>query len=297
MTTDKLRTLEDVDVLSNVSLASYTGFRCGGPSTVVVPRSEDAFVQVIGLLREEQKTFFILGNGSNVLVPDEGYSGYVVVTKSALQDLSVNGNFIHAGAGSQLTAVCHVALGASLTGMEFAFGIPGTVGGAVYMNAGAYGSEIKNVLSSVTILDDNCEVRELPADSLDLSYRHSIFHQNKKWIVLSATFELKPGEHDTIHDEMFGFLSRRIEKQPLNYPSCGSTFKRPQGSYASKLIDECGLKGFRIGGAAVSEKHAGFVINLDHATSTDILRLCREVHDRVMKETGFDLQMEVEIMK
>ena len=165
------------------------------------------------------------------------------------------------------------------------------------MNAGAYGSEIKNVLSSVTLLDESNNVRELSADELDLSYRYSIFHKNRNWIILSASFELSSGEHDSIHDEMFGYLSRRIEKQPLNYPSCGSTFKRPEGSYASKLIDDCGLKGFRIGGAAVSEKHAGFVINLDHATSSDILSLCKVVHDKVLAETGFDLQMEVEIMR
>ncbi len=295
--TETLKNLEGLEIRENESLSSYTGFRTGGPATVLLPKSEKSFIDTLSLLRTRKEHFFILGNGSNVMAPDEGFDGYVVLTKEALTELTVSDGTITAGAGTMLATVCRSALDNGLSGLEFAFGIPGSVGGAVYMNAGAYGGEIVDVIESVKILDEEGRIRILKKEELGLSYRHSIFQKEKTWIILSATFRLTEKEPALIHEEMYGYLARRVEKQPLDSPSCGSTFKRPKGSYASKLIDECGLKGFSVGGAAVSTKHAGFVINTGNATTADILSLCEAVHDKVLHETGFELEMEVEIMQ
>ena len=290
-------TIPDLLVLENEPLSKYTGFRTGGPSVIVIPQTPDAFYDAYRTIHDNNVPYFVIGNGSNVLAFDEGYDGVVLLTKRCFNSFSVKDNMIFAGAGMSLSEVCRVALNHSLTGLEFAYGIPGSVGGAVFMNAGAYGSEINNVIHSATYIDEFGNTNTLTGPELDLSYRHSVFHSNRKWIITSAAFSLEYGDQETIHDEMNDLLNRRISKQPLDYPSCGSTFKRPEGSYASKLIDECGLKGFSVGGAAVSEKHAGFVINKGSATTADILRLCEIVHDTVKEKTGFELELEVELLK
>ncbi|MBR3355183.1 MAG: UDP-N-acetylmuramate dehydrogenase [Oscillospiraceae bacterium] len=289
--------LSDLTILEQEPLSRYTGFRTGGLGTVLIPQNEASFVNTYKTIIGNSIPYYVLGNGSNVIALDEGYDGVVLITKKALNKVCVEDNRITAGAGLSLSEVCKTALTHCLSGLEFAYGIPGSVGGAVYMNAGAYGSEICNVLSKVTYLDENGDYKEKDVTELELAYRHSVFHDNKNWIVLSATFLLQDGEYSQIFAKMNELLNRRIEKQPLDYPSCGSTFKRPVGSYASKLIDECGLKGFSLGGAAVSDKHAGFVINKNNATSKDILDLCRYVQKTVKDNTGFDLELEVEFLK
>ena len=289
--------ITNLTILEDEPLSRYTGFRTGGPSTVLIPNDEFAFTDTYRTIINNDIPFFVLGNGSNVLAFDEGYNGVVLITKRALNHFSVEGTTINSGAGVSLSELCRVALNHDLTGLEFAYGIPGSVGGAVYMNAGAYGSEICNVLSKAVYLDEHGDYKELPLPELGLSYRHSIFQTKKDWIILSASFSLEIGDHDSIQNKMNELLSRRIEKQPLDYPSCGSTFKRPVGSYASKLIDECGLKGFSIGGAAVSEKHAGFVINQNNASTSDILELCEYIQNTVKDSTGFDLELEIEFLR
>lgn len=289
--------LDDLIILEQEPLSRYTGFRTGGSATIVVPQTEDSFVNTYRTIIENHIPFFVLGNGSNVMAYDEGYDGVVLLTKKALNKISVDNNHITAGSGLSLSEVCRTALSHCLSGLEFAYGIPGSIGGAVYMNAGAYGSEMCNVLSKVTFLDEVGNFRVKDVSELELAYRHSIFQDNKNWIVLSATFSLIEGEYSQIFEKMNELLNRRIEKQPLDYPSCGSTFKRPIGSYASKLIDECGLKGFSVGGAAVSDKHAGFVINKNNATTKDILDLCNYVQKTVKDKTGFDLELEIEFLQ
>ena len=294
---NSLMHIEGLTILKDEPLSKYTGFRTGGPSTVLIPDTLECFISTIRSLKDNRLPFYVLGNGSNVLALDEGYDGFIVLTKKALNSIVVDGSSIKSGSGCMLIEVCRSALSHSLSGLEFAYGIPGTIGGAVYMNAGAYGDEICSVIKKVQILDDNCAIRDLDKDELDLGYRHSIFQNHKEWIILSAELALNPGNPKDISDRMKELLQRRKDKQPLEFPSCGSTFKRPEGSFASKLIDECGLKGYRIGGAAVSEKHAGFVINLDSATSKDILDLCLNIQKIVRDDTGFNLELEVELLK
>ena len=200
------------------------------------------------------------------------------------------------GAGVTLQKLCQFALDHCLTGLEFAYGIPGSVGGAVYMNAGAYDGEFSQILLSVTLLDDSGEIRTVSADELELSYRHSILME-KKWTVLTVSVVLEEGSRDEIRAKMQDLIGRRKSKQPLEFPSAGSTFKHPAGSFASKLIDECGLKGYTVGGAQVSEKHAGFVINRGGATFADIMAVCSHVQETVLKQTGFRLELEPEILK
>ena len=289
--------IPDLSVLENEPLSRYTGFRTGGCSTVLIPYTPDAFIEAYKIILKNDVPFYVLGNGSNVLALDQGFDGVVLSTKKCFSCFSVEDSCIKAGAGMSLSEICKVALNHDLTGLEFAYGIPGSVGGAVYMNAGAYGSDISNVIKEASYIDESGNIVSIDASNLELSYRNSIFHKNKKWIIVSAVFALSPGDHQAISEKMNELLSRRIEKQPLDYPSCGSTFKRPEGSYASKLIDECGLKGFSVGGAAVSEKHAGFVINKGGATSEDILNLCDLVSKIVEEKTGFKLEMEIELLK
>jgi UDP-N-acetylmuramate dehydrogenase len=236
----------------------------------------------------------VVGNGSNLLVSDEGYHG-VIISTERFRKLEISGCRVNAGAGVLLSRLANAACGESLSGLEFSAGIPGTVGGAVVMNAGAYGSEIKDVLESVCILDEEGQVRTLSGADLKLGYRTSILME-KPWIVLEAAFALTPGEEGTIRSRMEELAAQRKEKQPLEYPSAGSTFKRPEGHFAGKLIEAAGLKGFSVGGAAVSEKHAGFVINRDSATAADIYRLCREIRERVRENSGVTLELEVKLL-
>ncbi len=285
----------------NEPMSAHTSFHVGGAccAFVTVPTIA-AFMQVHSFLQKQQMPFRVIGKGSNLLVPDEGYAGVVLVLNGGETDaVTVNAaeGTIACGAGASLKAVCRAALDASLTGMEFAYGIPGSVGGAVFMNAGAYDGETAQVLESVEILDENGVRRTLSAEALQLSYRHSIFMQQPDWVILRAVFRLQAGNAEEIRAKMEELLGRRKAKQPLEYPSAGSTFKRPQGSFASKLIDECGLRGDTVGGAQVSEKHAGFVVNRGGATFADIMALCDHVRKVVQEQTGYVLELEPEVLR
>ena len=236
-----------------------------------------------------------MGNGSNLLVKDCGIDGVVIKMTSFTQDIEVDGNTIRCKAGTSLTKLCMTAYENSLTGLEFAYGIPGTVGGAVYMNAGAYGGEIKDVITSVCHINPDMECETFTADKLDLGYRTSFYAKNEGYIITDAEFELKKGDKTEIKAKMDDLMGRRKDKQPLEFPSAGSTFKRPEGYFAGALIEQCGLKGYTVGGAQVSEKHAGFVINKD-GTASDILELIDYVRNTVREKTGVELEPEVKII-
>jgi UDP-N-acetylmuramate dehydrogenase len=285
------------NVIFGEKMGKHTSFRVGGPAACfVTPEDEKELKNITDLCRQENKPFFVLGNGSNLLVGDQGFDG-VVISMNHFSDCQIQKEkgIIKAGAGIPLAKIAREAYKASLTGFEFAAGIPGTLGGAVVMNAGAYGSEMKEVLSKVRVLTPAGEVKEFSVSELSLGYRTSCIIKNQ-YIVLEAVIQLEDGEENQIKDKMDDLAYRRKEKQPLEYPSAGSTFKRPEGHYAGKLIDEAGLRGFSLGGAQVSEKHCGFVINKDHATATDIRNLCKEVKERVRKHSGVELEMEVKTL-
>ena len=294
----------------NEPLSAHCTFRIGGPADVfILPENEAQLCAAIKLAKEANVKYYLLGNGSNILFEDAGYRGAVInvsAMKSAIgilenicfpgKDPSLTYDAVVVGADKMLSSLCMTALENSLTGLEFAYGIPGTVGGAVYMNAGAYGGEMKDVLVSVRYLTAEGEIVEIPAEQLDLSYRHSIFEENGGCI-LSAQFALQPGNAADIRAKMDELMAKRADKQPLDKPSAGSTFKRPKGHFAGTLIDQCGLKGLTVGGAQVSEKHAGFLINRGGATFADMAELIRQVQQRVLEETGVTLEPEVKIVK
>ena len=244
---------------------------------------------------------YLLGNGSNTLFSDAGFGGAVICltglnSRFSMQAQPDGSTKVLAPAGMMLSALCNTAQKESLAGLEFAFGIPGTVGGAVYMNAGAYGGEIKDVLTAVTFLDENLHLQTLPVQELQLGYRTSIF-ERCSWCILEAEFTLHPGDAQEIHTAMQEYMRRRKEKQPLEYPSAGSTFKRPVGQFAGKLIEDCGLRGFRVGGAAISEKHCGFVVNLGNATCADVVSLTEQVRQIVLEKTGCTLEREIRVVE
>ena len=270
----------------NEPLAAHCTFKIGGPAQLfVMPENEQQLCSAVALCKEQAVRYYLLGNGSNILFADEGFSGVVIDVSALDAEIAVEDTVLTAGAGVRLAALCKAALKHGLSGLEFAYGIPGTVGGAVYMNAGAYGGEMKDVLTTVRYLAAEGEVREVPAAELDLRYRHSIFEENSGCI-LSAQFHLQPGNAADIRAKMDELMAKRVDKQPLDKPSAGSTFKRPAGAFAAALIDQCGLRGFRHGGAAVSDKHCGFVVNLGGATCADVLALCDEVRAIVKEKTG-----------
>lgn len=277
-------------------LAPLTTFRIGGAAAVLChPQNEAQAVRLMGILREAGVRSYCLGKGSNTLFADEGFAG-AVVEFSALDTLEINGSTVTAGAGVHLAALCKAAQAAGLAGLEFAYGIPGAVGGAVYMNAGAYGGEMKDVVRSVAAVTPEGERTELSAEACRFGYRHSVFEE-KGGTVLSATFALEPDDPAAIAARMAELAARRKEKQPLEWPSAGSTFKRPQGAFAAALIDECGLKGLTVGGAQISEKHAGFVINIGGATCADVIELTERVAAVVREKTGFTLEREIRVVK
>ena len=287
----------------NEPLSAHCTFRIGGPADLfVMPRDEDQLCQAVQFCKQAEIRYYLLGNGSNILFADEGFRGAVidVSAEAAGMGLSIyqnaGGDYISAPAGLKLSELCKFALQHGYTGLEFAYGIPGTVGGAVYMNAGAYGGEMKDVLTMVQYLTAEGEVKESAASELDLRYRHSIFEENGGCI-LSAQFSLTPGEPEAIRAKMDELMAKRLDKQPLDKPSAGSTFKRPVGAFAAALIDQCGLRGYRHGGAAVSEKHCGFVVNLGGATCADVLALCEEVRTIVKEKTGYDLEKEIRVVR
>ena len=282
-------------VRENVTLAPYTTMRTGGPAALFAePRNAQQLTHVHQWAQEKGLPLLILGNGSNLLIADSGFDGLVIHLGRALSEVSVFANTLTAQAGASLAAAARAAAQASLTGLEFAAGIPGSIGGAVCMNAGAYGREIAQVIVSARVLTPE-GVRMVSKDELSLGYRSSAVMQNG-WVVLEATFELAPGSPDEIKATMADLAARRREKQPLQYPSCGSFFKRPVGYYAGALIEQAGLKGYRVGDAQVSEMHAGFVINRGHATSSEIYRLMQEVQCRVQAQFGVTLEPEVRLI-
>ena len=274
-------------------MKNHTTFRVGGPAAYfVMPRTAEEVAKVTELCAQENVPYYIVGNGSNLLVSDKGYDGVIIQIYKQMSQVEVKGREIYAQAGALLSMVAKRALDTELAGFEFAAGIPGTLGGACVMNAGAYGGEMKDVLKSVTVLDKDGNVKKLAKDELELGYRTSVIAK-KGYIVLDAVIELKEGKAEEIKALMDDLKERRITKQPLEYPSAGSTFKRPEGYFAGKLIEDAGLRGFQVGGAQVSEKHCGFVINRNHATAADIMELMRQVQIRVKENSGVDLEPEV----
>ena len=296
------------NIRMNESMSSHTTFRIGGPADVfIAPRDVRSLCAALEVLRQNDVPYFILGNGSNLLVSDAGFRGAVVHIDRDLQvfDSSDSGcsvakeavgyGIIRAGAGVLLSKIAAEARDRSLTGLEFASGIPGTLGGACVMNAGAYGGEMKNVLTCVTVLDEDFNVRKISASELGLGYRTSRI-QTEQWIVLGAEIALAHGDKEQINAQMEDLKEKRTTKQPLEYPSAGSTFKRPEGYFAGKLIDDAGLRGFTVGGAQVSEKHCGFVINRGGATAADVRELIRRVQDRVYEKSGVWLEPEIRML-
>lgn len=294
---DKLREIAGSErVCRQEPMSRHTTFRVGGPADYfIVPESFQMLQQLVRLCRQEEEPFFILGNGSNLLVSDEGYRGVILQVYKNMSDIRRDGDCVCAQAGALLSQIARFAQEYSLTGFEFASGIPGTLGGATVMNAGAYGGEMKDVLKQVTVLNKDGEQIVLPADELQMGYRTSVIKE-KKYVVLEAVLELKPGEQTAITDCMDELKKRRTSKQPLEFPSAGSTFKRPEGYFAGKLIMDAGLAGCTKGGAQVSEKHCGFVINRGNATAADVKQLMQYVRDKVKEEFGVVLEPEVKFL-
>ena len=284
------------NVLRDEPMAKHTTFRIGGPADLfVLPRRTEHLIYVIHNCREAGIPYFILGNGSNLLVHDEGYRGVVIQLDHNFEGSITEGECIHARAGMLLSKLAAAAAADGLSGLEFASGIPGTVGGAVTMNAGAYDGEIKDALIWAEVLTGDLEIRTASKDALDLGYRHSrIMEEN--WIVLHAAFALRSEDPAKIHARMEELREARGAKQPLEYPSAGSTFKRPEGHFAGKLIMDSGLAGARIGGAQVSEKHCGFVVNSDHASAADVAALICHIQKTVKENTGVELETEVRFL-
>ena len=274
----------------------HTTFRIGGPAEVfVMPGNLEEMQRILEICRTEDLPYFILGNGSNLLVSDRGYRGVVIQLDRNFGEVKVEGTEIHASAGALLSTIAVAARRASLTGFEFAGGIPGTLGGAVVMNAGAYGGEMKDVLRKVMVMDQSGKVFEIPAEELQMGYRTSII-KTAGYIVLGAVLSLKEGNLEEIKMLTRKLSEQRTSKQPLEYPSAGSTFKRPEGYFAGKLIMDSGLRGYRVGGAQVSEKHCGFVINAGGATARDVRTLMDNVRDIVYKKYGVTLEPEVKFL-
>ena len=275
----------------NEPLAKYSSFRTGGKAAnIIFPESTEEFVTAL----RENPGAAVLGNLSNTLVLDGGIDGTVIIT-TKLNSVSVNGNTVTAAAGASLTSVAVAARDASLAGCEFLYGIPGTVGGGDFMNAGAYGGEIADIIENAVVFTPDGKVTTLSKDDLDLGYRTSKL-QSTRYILLSAAFSLQSGNKEVISSAMDDLMNRRMTTQPLDKPSCGSTFKRPAGNFAGKLISDCGLKGMSVGGAQVSEKHAGFIVNSGGATSRDILDLVQLVKKTVFEKTGVLLEEEIRII-
>ena len=285
--------LTEERVLTDEPMKNHTTFRVGGTADYyTIPETKEEIRDTVRACREWAVPFYIIGNGSNLLVSDKGYRGVMIQICKGMNEITIEGYTLTAQAGALLSAIAGRALEASLAGFEFAAGIPGTLGGACVMNAGAYGGEMKDVLSYVTVLTNDGEFLTLGKDELELGYRTSIIAR-EGYIALEAVIELEEGCKDEIKARMDELKERRVSKQPLEYPSAGSTFKRPEGYFAGKLIEEAGLRGYSVGGAQVSEKHCGFVINKGGATASDIMALITEVADRVERRSGVRMEPEV----
>ena len=281
------------NVRINEPMKNHTTFKIGGPAQYyVTPESVTQIQEVVSLCRDMNIPLHVIGNGSNILVGDDGVDGVVLALFNTFSDYEIKDNVITAQAGMSLIKLAVIALREGLTGLEFASGIPGSVGGAVYMNAGAYDGQMKDVVTSVTVLDEAGNIRILGRDELDMGYRTSAVAKHNM-IVLQVVIELKYGDKEQIKARMNQLSELRKQKQPLEYPSAGSTFKRPEGYFAGKLIADAGLKGYGIGGAAVSEKHAGFVVNIGGATAKDVVELTDYIKKRIMEQFGVTLELEI----
>ena len=289
-------TFPELEIRFNESMANHTSFRIGGPAEVMAfPKSPEELSRLLAWTAAERIVPAILGAGTNVLAPDAGMDGLVICLKDALQGMELlAGGRLRVAAGVTMTRAAVFAAGHDLGGMEFAHGIPGTVGGGVYMNAGAYGGEIRDICESVDVISMDGKLSTLSAAQMEFGYRHSRL-EDEGGIVVSAVFKLTEKPEQEVRALMQDLMSRRKTSQPLDLPSAGSAFKRPVGGYAAALIDQAGLKGFQIGGAAVSEKHAGFVVNLGGATAQDVQALLKQVSDIVFEKTGIRLEPEVRI--
>ena len=282
-------------ILEEEPMSKHTTFRIGGNADMFVSPKISQVADIVKLAKEYEVPVTIIGNGSNLLVGDKGVRGLVISFGKEAEEIQVDGSCMIVSAGALLSKIAAEAAKRSLTGFEFAAGIPGTLGGAIVMNAGAYGGEIKDVLISATVLTPEGDVIELSNGELDLSYRHSCIPE-KEYIVLEAVLEFMPGEETEIREKMADFKSRRIDKQPLEYPSAGSTFKRPEGHFAGKLIQDAELRGYTVGGAQVSEKHCGFVVNKGDATAADVLQLIEDVKKNVYDKFQVELEPEVKMI-
>lgn len=287
--------LEEEQCCTQENMSSHVTFRVGGPAEYYVKPSRKQIPEIISLCKQYEIPWLVIGNGSNLLVGDQGIRGLVMEIGKYMAQVTVDGNSVTAEAGALLSAVARAAANHELTGMEFASGIPGSIGGAVVMNAGAYGGEMKQIVKKVTILTPEGEEKELSLKELDFGYRHSCITE-RNYIVLQAELELTKGVHEEIEERMAELRSQRNTKQPLEYPSAGSTFKRPEGYFAGKLIQDAGLRGYQVGGAQVSEKHCGFVINKEQATAAQIRQLISDVQDRVEEQFGVRLETEVKFI-
>ena len=274
----------------------HTTFRIGGPADYfLLPSTAEEVKKILEICKKKELPYFILGNGSNLLVSDEGYRGVIIQLYRNYGGITVEGTNIRAGAGALLSQIASAAKNASLTGFEFAGGIPGTLGGAVVMNAGAYGGEMKDVLKEVTVMTEQGEIMTIPAEKLEMGYRTSLV-KKAGYLVLEAVISLKAGDVEEIKAIMKDLTEKRVSKQPLEYPSAGSTFKRPEGYFAGKLIMDAGLRGYQVGGAQVSEKHCGFVINKGNATAADVCGLIKDVQEKVQEQFGVTLEPEVKFL-
>ncbi len=285
---------ENTEVFLNEPMKNHTTFRIGGEADCLCEvRDIRSLKAVLALCREYHVPFFVLGMGSNLLVSDKGIEGLVIqLGRDFNEVIRAEDNVIRAGAGCTLAKVCLFAKNMSLSGLEFAWGIPGSVGGAVYMNAGAYNGEIRDVAVSVDYMDAEGNVRRMRQEELDFSHRHSAFTDTDH-VILSASFQLTPASQDQISERMQELMNRRKDKQPINHPSAGSIFKRPEGAFAAALIEQCGLKGYAVGGAEVSEKHAGFIVNDRNATAKDVLSLIEHIKKVVKEQKNIDLTCEI----
>lgn len=294
---EKLKSIVGEDYIKqNESMAKHCTFRCGGEAEIyIVPGTVEELAQIIKVCKENCYPYMVIGNGSNILVRDKGYKGVVIELNNRISSIDVIGEEIVADAGAKLSAVAMAAYENDLSGFEFAHGIPGNVGGAVVMNAGAYGGEMKDVIKWVKVLNHDGEVEKIEAKDLELWYRTSIIAK-KGMVVLQMCIGLQIGSAGEIGGIMQVLMQKRKFKQPLEFPSAGSTFKRPEGYFAGKLIEDSGLRGYKVGGAMVSEKHCGFVINYDNATATEVLQLISDVQEKVKEQFGVELETEVKII-
>jgi UDP-N-acetylmuramate dehydrogenase len=288
--------LHENQIKINEPMKNHTSFRIGGPAEIMVlPTDPKEISRIIKLCKQNNVPFFVMGNGTNLLVKDEGIKGVVIKLAQNYNDAQVDKNILKCKAGMSLSTAAKIALENSLSGLEFANGIPGTIGGAAVMNAGAYGGEMADVVQKVTVMDMDGNLFLMEKHELDYSYRRCILQQIDR-ILLEVEMELMPGDYEDIQRKMEDFMARRKDKQPLNFPSAGSAFKRPPGNFAGALIEKAGLKGYRVGGAMVSDKHAGFIVNVDNATFEDVMNLINHIKKKVKERFDVNLASEIKII-